>query len=245
MAMGPERSKALHNFTLPCGLKWGNQRYLRCVKVDEEMSELIGRRRQPEVVVERHRRKFRSVNGDSDEGIKAVREKLMFDLQTEADKMKESILREGLDAPSPAPAPATVRVAVSAAWNLRTRRAACNEPNGFVSGAGAGGSGSKETNDLPPLRTENSKSLRVRSDFAGGAAAGGSCSGEKRQRVKYSVPLSRREIEEDFIAMIGHRPPRRPKKRAKMVQKNLDTLFPGLWLTEITADLYKVPEDQQ
>lgn len=24
----------------------------------------------------------------------------------------------------------------------------------------------------------------------------------------------------------------------------LQTLFPGLWLTEITPDLYKVPEDQ-
>ncbi|MCD9645964.1 hypothetical protein HAX54_035404 [Datura stramonium] len=55
MAMGPERSKPLHNFTLPCGLKWGNQRYLRCggSKIpDGEMSsynrrsELMGRRKQ-------------------------------------------------------------------------------------------------------------------------------------------------------------------------------------------------------
>ncbi|MCD7463039.1 hypothetical protein HAX54_049840 [Datura stramonium] len=253
MAMGPERSKPLHNFTLPCGLKWGNQKFLRCVKVDSDgemssynrRSELMGRRRQPEVV-DRHRPKFRSVNGDSGEGIEAVREKLMFDLQTEADKMKDAILREGLEAPSPAPATTNATVATSDApvdlsrsWNLRTRRAACNEPNGFVAG------GSKETNGLPPLRTENNKFSRFRSDFAGGAAAAGaSCSGEKRQRVKYSVPLSRREIEEDFMAIVGHRPPRRPKKRAKLVQKNLDTLFPGLWLTEITADLYKVPEDQ-
>ncbi|CAN4114546.1 unnamed protein product [Withania somnifera] len=222
--MGPERSKALHNFSLPCELKWGSQKYLRCVKVDEEMSELIGRRRRTDAV-ERQRRKFRSVNGD---GIKAVREKLMFDLQIESDKMKESIFRERLQSQSPA----TERVAVSAAWNLRTRRAACNEHNGF------------ETNGLPPLRTENSKALRVQSDFSSGAAFGGSCVGEKRQRVKYSVSLSRREIEEDFMAMAGHRPPRRPKKRARLVQKNLDTLFPGLWLTEITADLYKVPEDQ-
>lgn len=229
MAMGPERSKPLHNFTLPCGLKWGNQKFLRCVKVDsdEEMSrwELIGRRRETGVM-DRHRPKFRSVNGDSGEGIEAVREKLMFDLQTEADKMKDAILREGLDAPSPPPSPApppTVDISDAAAidlarpWNLRTRRAACNEPNGFVAGAGAGGS-----NGLPPLRTENNKSSRFRSDFSGGVTAGASCSGEKRQRVKYSVPLSRSEIEEDFMAMIGHRPPRRPKKRAKFVQKNLD-----------------------
>ncbi|OMO63500.1 hypothetical protein COLO4_32388 [Corchorus olitorius] len=42
--------------------------------------------------------------------------------------------------------------------------------------------------------------------------------------------------------MAGHRPPRRPKKRSRHVQKQLDSLFPGLWLTEVTADFYKVPE---
>ncbi|KAM7461647.1 hypothetical protein LguiA_029768 [Lonicera macranthoides] len=30
MAMPPERSRPLHNFTLP-RLKWGNQRFLRCM----------------------------------------------------------------------------------------------------------------------------------------------------------------------------------------------------------------------
>ncbi|OMO63499.1 hypothetical protein COLO4_32387 [Corchorus olitorius] len=34
MAMAPERSKPLHNFELPC-LKWGNQKYLRCMKLDD------------------------------------------------------------------------------------------------------------------------------------------------------------------------------------------------------------------
>ncbi|XP_009795808.1 uncharacterized protein LOC107820480 [Nicotiana tabacum] len=267
MAMGPERSKPpLHNFTLPCGLKWGNQKFLRCAKVESDGqisaihrrsfgSELIGRRRSND-------RKFRPPEKqDAGEGIGAVREKLMFDLQTEADKIKDAIFREGLEEQQLSPAPAkTATAAVSYAgelsrpWNLRTRRAACKEPNGFVAGAGAagsGGGGSKgglkidayRTNAPSPLRTEN-KSPTLRSDFAGGAAAGASASGEKRQRVKFSVPLSRGEIEEDFMAMVGHRPPRRPKKRAKFVQKNLDTLFPGLWLTEITPDLYKVPEDQ-
>ncbi|KAJ8562990.1 hypothetical protein K7X08_031442 [Anisodus acutangulus] len=244
--MGPERSKPLHNFTLPCGLKWGNQKFLRCVKVDSD------RRREPEVVDRRRpngslSRKFRSVNGDSDEGIEAVREKLMFDLQTETDKMKDAILRKGLDFPVPAPETVVISDAGDLArpWNLRSRRAACNEANGFIAGAGgSGGGGSKidvnRTNGLTPLRTDNNKSSRFRSDFAGGA----SCSGEKRERVKYSVSLSRREREEDFMAMVGHRPPRRPKKRPKLVQNKLDTLFPGLWLTEITAELYKVNEDQ-
>ncbi|KAJ8564733.1 hypothetical protein K7X08_001193 [Anisodus acutangulus] len=265
--MGPERSKPLHNFTLPYGLKWGNQRHLRCAKVESNGeissihrwsngSESIGRRGSND-------RKFSPPEKeDTGEGIGAVREKLMFDLLTEADKMKDAIFKEGLEKQPEkevSPSPATVTVAVSDAavdlsrpWNLRTRRAACKDPNGFVTGAGVGagvigGGGSKgglkidvnKTNAPSPLRTEN-KSPNLR----GGSTAGASSAGEKkRERVKFTVPLTRREIEEDFMAMVRHRPPRRPKKRAKLVQKYLDTLFPGLWLSEITADLYKVPED--
>ncbi|XP_059309744.1 uncharacterized protein LOC132060852 [Lycium ferocissimum] len=210
MAMGPERSKPLHNFTLPYGLKWGNQRHLRCARVESNGQisaihrESIGRRgsklRPPE-------------NQNSGEGIGAVREKLMFDLLTEADKMKNTIFKEAKNETT-----LTGDVDLSRPWNLRTRKAACKEPNEHVIVAG--------------------------DSSVAGKVAGDSSAGEKRERVKFSVPLSRREIEEDFMAMVGHRPPRRPKKRAKLVQKNLDTLFPGLWLTEITPDLYKVSEDQ-
>ena len=41
MAMGPERSKPLHNFNLPC-LKWGNQRHLRCMKVSSGSDAGVG-----------------------------------------------------------------------------------------------------------------------------------------------------------------------------------------------------------
>ncbi|KAJ0094613.1 hypothetical protein Patl1_15053 [Pistacia atlantica] len=64
----------------------------------------------------------------------------------------------------------------------------------------------------------------------------------KKERVKFAVNLTRKEIEEDFMELVGHRPPRRPKKRPRNVQKQLDNLFPGLWLTEVTVDSYKVPE---
>lgn len=271
MTMGPERSKPLHNFTLPYGLKWGNQRHLRCAKVESNGeissvhrrsngSESIGRRMETEREMvnrrgsnDRFTRKFRSPGKEDDgEGIGAVREKLMFDLLTEADKMKETIFKEGMDEqpkkfPSPSPAPATtmtgaisdaaaaVAADLSRPWNLRTRRAACKEPNGFVAGAGAvaGGNGGGSKGGL-----------KIDTNRTNAPAAGAASVGEKRQRVKFSVPLSRREIDEDFMAMVGHRPLRRPKKRPKLVQKNLEMIFPGLWLTEITADMYKVPDDQ-
>nr|GMD19912.1 uncharacterized protein LOC109161160 isoform X2 [Ipomoea batatas] len=181
-----------------------------------------------------------------DDGIASVREKLMFDLQTAADKMKDAILREGLkeeeehdDNPHSPPPPTTVPPPESAAadpnkpWSLRTRRSAVKPPNGFAATDGGGGS-----------RPENNSPLPIHRSGVAAAAPPSVPSGEKRERAKFAVPLARREIEEDFMAIVGHRPARRPKKRAKLVQKNLDTLFPGLWLTEITADLYKVPDDQ-
>ena len=63
-------------------------------------------------------------------------------------------------------------------------------------------------------------------------------------RGPFAVALDAEEIEEDVYALTGARPRRRPRKRARVVQRQLDSLFPGLWLTEITADAYRVPDDQ-
>ncbi|RRT85244.1 hypothetical protein B296_00000790 [Ensete ventricosum] len=82
-------------------------------------------------------------------------------------------------------------------WNLRTRRAACNAPTDRA------------------LAMEKIKSpvktMRLRSDES-----------EKGETRKFSISLSRPEIEEDFFAIKGRKLPRRPKKRAKIVQRELD-----------------------
>ncbi|CAL5399681.1 unnamed protein product [Camellia sinensis] len=274
MAMGSERSKPLHNFTMPC-LKWGSQRYLRCMKMNpngevcsadrrssasEVDKRLIGRRigrtdrkesfqKSPspaETEVGVFGRKSKAAS-DGDDGIEAVREKLMFDLQTAADKMKVAILREGLeDVRPPTAAAAPAEADGARPWNLRTRRAACKAPtgiNGAIGGSGGGGGNSSKVDErkpnFSPLRTEN-KSPGLVGDVTVPAAE--NLAGEMRDRAKFSVSLCRREIGDDFMVIAGHRPPRRPKKRPKIVQEQLDCLFPGLWLTEITADIYKVPE---
>ncbi|KAH1074122.1 hypothetical protein J1N35_026450 [Gossypium stocksii] len=291
MAMGPERSKPLHNFNLPC-LKWGNRRYLRCMKLDDASTatdsstaspadhnqhcrrRVLQRRRSPpskfdSLMVGGMRRResesspsskntdyareqrLRISKGEAAAGIEAVREKIIKDLKTAADEIKDAIFRdevsddddvdddeEEFEEPkhkhklkdkereeSPA-------IEVEARpWNLRTRRAACKAPvDGEVT----------NNNYSSPMRNEVFQSSRVRDK--GPPAASAAASDKKRPRPKFSVPLSKKEIEEDFMAMAGHRPPRRPKKRARNVQKQLDYLFPGLWLTEVTADAYKVPE---
>ncbi|XP_062179509.1 uncharacterized protein LOC133884172 [Phragmites australis] len=65
--------------------------------------------------------------------------------------------------------------------------------------------------------------------------------GGKKSRG-FSVALTRQEIDADFVAITGRKPPRRPKKRPKNVQRQIDTLCPGSSLSEMTRDRYKVSE---
>lgn len=238
MAMGTERSsKPLHNFTLPY-LKWGNQRQLRCMKVDDSSSTAAvdhrpRRRSSPSKLMRREfdevsRRKekvlLKSRMGvGEEEGIEAVREKIMNDLKTAADKMKDAILREevyGEDREEESDVAAAASAAVVAAaggvesearpWNLRTRRAACKAP---IGGPNKGFKIEEKKPNSSPVRTDvGAKSPR----FLRGEKE------IKKERSKFSVNLSRKEIEEDFMEMLGHRPARRPKKRARIVQKQLD-----------------------
>lgn len=313
MRMRSERSKPLHNFMLPC-LKWGSQKHLRCMKVNSNGVQVSGVNRQSHSSRSEESTESRSresglemrmflkdlemrpkvsksrIKKTDDDGIEAVREKLMFDLKTAADKMKEAILSkeaavagEGTegkknDSAGMEETPAAVALSMAEArpWNLRTRRAACKAPN--VDGGGSKNLkiDEKKSNSDSPLRSDGgAKSPRLK------------IGPEKKKKVKLVVPLSKREIDEDFMEMVGLRPPRRPKKRTRIVQKQLDvssfkfplflvnfravfkfkfsnllldflfaekfenqrliftilqTLFPGLWLSEITADLYKVSE---
>ncbi|XP_066308478.1 uncharacterized protein [Miscanthus floridulus] len=67
---------------------------------------------------------------------------------------------------------------------------------------------------------------------------------EALDRARFSVTLTSEEIEEDIYAVTGARPRRRPRRRPRPVQKQLDMLFPGSWLSEITAETYRVPDDR-
>lgn len=281
MAMNTERSsKALHNFVMPGQLRWGNQRFLRCMKVnsdgpisplhrlnaaatDSHYNQLHHHHRRSISIKNRRAgirgedRRRSSCDGShkvcptplspADLGIAAIREKVLFDLQTAAVKMKDAIFKEGLEdgevsilvsPPLKAAAADWPQGESNRPWSLRTRRAACKtSPSGagVVTGSVSGGGPSPRLQTMrPSVAADNSSRLR-----GGGGGAEGI---EKREREKFSVALSKRAIEEDFMALVNHRPPRRPKKRPKIIQKQLDTLFPGLWLTEITADMYKVTE---
>ncbi|KAD7116650.1 hypothetical protein R6Q59_006627 [Mikania micrantha] len=61
------------------------------------------------------------------------------------------------------------------------------------------------------------------------------------KKIKFSIVLSRKEIEEDFIAMTGKKP-RKPNKQPKSVKMALEALFPGSRLSGVHPDRYKVKE---
>ncbi|CAN6332136.1 unnamed protein product [Urochloa humidicola] len=84
---------------------------------------------------------------------------------------------------------------------------------------------------------------------------GGSGSGSQQQQgsssskpaPKLELPriyttLSRKEKEEDFLAMKGTKLPQRPKRRPKNVEKAVNFVCPGTWLSDVTRSRYEVRE---
>ncbi|KAJ1282763.1 hypothetical protein BS78_03G076700 [Paspalum vaginatum] len=106
--------------------------------------------------------------------------------------------------------------AASPPWKLRTRR----RPKVAAPSASA--------SPPPPLPERRPSRARA----------------EALDRARFSVTLTSEEIEEDIYAVTGARPRRRPRRRPRAVQKQVDMLFPGSWLSEITAESYRVPDDR-
>ncbi|TVT97441.1 hypothetical protein EJB05_57322 [Eragrostis curvula] len=72
--------------------------------------------------------------------------------------------------------------------------------------------------------------------------AGASSSKPKLEMPRIFTTLSRKEKEEDFLAIKGTKLPVRPKKRPKNVEKAVNFICPGMWLTDVTRNRYEVRE---
>lgn len=224
MAVGHERTKPLHNFDLPC-LKWGSQKYLRCLRVASDADvgsdrrssvprfddSLIDRRRESEP----ERRKVRIPIIDGGEGIAAMREQVLLEIKTETEKMKDAIFRKGVAEAEEQSATAAAAAAgvEPRPWNLRTRRSACTAPAGGERGGGGGVKSSRIEDRKSEANNNGVKSQSPR--LVRGSP-------EKEEPLSLPVALTRKEIEEDFMALVGHRPHRRPKKRPRIVQKDVN-----------------------
>ncbi|CAN8291397.1 unnamed protein product [Cochlearia groenlandica] len=184
-----------------------------------------------------HRRRYESaLNGGEEEGIGEFRVKIMSDLKTERDKITQSMFKQDDEDDEQEHGESSVQakekeISPAKPWNLRKRRAACKEPV-------TGNQLNLSSNQI------NKRSVAIEEQrISPEKERGGGGGGETKVRAKFALSLTKKEIEEDYMKLFGHRPPRRPKKRTRTVQKKLDSLCPGFYLTEVTLDAYKVPED--
>ncbi|KAH6776032.1 hypothetical protein C2S52_013593 [Perilla frutescens var. hirtella] len=119
-------------------------------------------------------------------------------------------------------------------WKLRPRKETIKAPSSSKKEASAAANNDGKNN----CNNNGLKSQRLR-----GMAEGGPQNGSverKAAKRKVWISLSREEIEEDVYALTGGKPARRPKKWPKNVQKQLDNVFPGLYLVGVAADSYRV-----
>lgn len=119
-------------------------------------------------------------------------------------------------------------------WNLRPRRCVSK---GVVEIGGC----SSKNGELPETVVQQSDGNVVKSMRLRGLVDTQDVE-KKEKKPKLWISLSKEEIEEDIFAMTGSKPARRPKKRPRNVQKQLDSVFPGLWLVGLSSDAFRIPD---
>jgi len=211
----PKPRKPLHNFTLPI-LKWGSQRSLRCTNAaihDGNGFSTSGGGDRGSV---QRRRVFIGFGGDDDddeEGIAVVRKKLLHDLKIDTDRLKDTILRKGFEEQS------DEEKETLKSWSMRTKRKTEIKPQITFSG------NAKQRDLSSPAKVESTVTVAV----AGGEYVSSRLrsninikSNNKIERRKFSVQLLTKEIEEDFVAFMGRGPRKRPTKRPRNVQRQIN-----------------------
>lgn len=98
-------------------------------------------------------------------------------------------------------------------WNLRPRKPICKSLNGAA--GKINGSSVQDKKVHSPQR--NSSNRLVENE-----ANGDGLQKKEKRKLNILIALSKEEIEEDVFNLTGSKPTRRPKKRAKNIQKHLD-----------------------
>ncbi|CAL9038694.1 unnamed protein product [Musa banksii] len=209
---GGTRGSLLHNFSFPILETLGGHEALRCMSGNGEGEAVAdgGRRSTGSSEVGELRIRVPSSGDEDDPGIEEVREKLLVHLREAADRMKRVVQhlarRGGVPEPARAaearPSP-EADTSAALPWNLRTRRGAARSPAGTE----------RHLSGSPTVAAEK-RTVRLRLEAP-----------ERRERPKFSISLTREEIEEDIYALTARRARRRPRRRPRAVQKQLEVCF--------------------
>lgn len=146
------------------------------------------------------------------------RSKIFIRIKTKTTKVADEVADAG-DHNAVVPDDDSDDLLVPKTWNLRPRRPITKvNNNNIVNVNGGGGAlkigGGAAQEIKPPEKKDTDKDKEIEK--------------EKKEKMKFSISLKKEEIEDDFFAMTGAKPPRRPKKRAKNVQRQLDVRLSSL-----------------
>ncbi|XP_051117597.1 uncharacterized protein LOC127242196 [Andrographis paniculata] len=261
MATGTERSKTLQNFTTPVDLRWRIRRLCCCMKKNSD-HRISSFRRSADSSCYSDQSHTGGGGGETDFMRPLRTGKIKERKRKERDSSSESSHRSHkISASSPAPATLVRRRFNYDGGISATREKLMLEFQTTVDEILKNSFYKEEEISLPPVtasgdggETYRQWNLRIRravckipKKSGGVATAGGErrTKARDRARAKLSIPLSKTEIEEDLWKLTEQRASRRPRKRAKNVQKELKALFPGSLLTQVTLDMYQVNEDAQ
>ncbi|XP_028548732.1 pentatricopeptide repeat-containing protein At1g31430-like isoform X2 [Dendrobium catenatum] len=217
----PAIRSRFHNFSFPT-MNWGCQRILRFVN-STEMGGTAARSITPDTRPRRERNAAYSPVSYLPKSPQAGGFKEKEAEGTTTGGVEKKLVTEQMNASSVAAEGAAVAPAIP--WNLRKRKATCYAP---------------QEKGIKSYRCSSPPKPTFGKDDSAKAVKRGTVVSENGQQRKYSVSLSREEIEKDIYYLFkGTKPSERPKKRPKAVQKQLDALLPGSLLAEITKDMYK------
>ncbi|KAL8119291.1 uncharacterized protein LOC141724204 [Apium graveolens] len=229
----PAKSQQLHNFSLP-ELRWN--------KNNNNNNLHQRRRRATDSPPLRHQSPIRDSDSDQkkddpvEKSEKDSKAKILIRFSRKSGKVAESA-DEKNESPDQVPKKDEIQaekevdvengendeVEEPKLWNLRPRRA---------------GKKAMNVDNTGTIKAQENKT-RIRTDIIGGS---NSNANKKENKPKFSISLTREEIEEDMLIMTGSKPSRKPKRRTKTVQRQLDCVFPGLYLSSVTPDSYKVSD---
>ena len=210
MATAPVKSQPLHNFALPF-LKWGGKSHTnsttRCRRTVSPASS------EPDS----------DYHHDSDPpsrvGSRSARNRFGFSPcsfnNNNGNSNKQAAEHSGADDVADVEAAAEAEEGVQKPWKLRPRKAV--QRSAMVEIENTTTVTTVLAIPAPQAQNENPKSMRLRGDQSQSTETK-----KKKEKNKFWIALSKEEIEEDVFIMTGSRPARRPRKRPKNVQKQLD-----------------------
>ncbi|KAL6542892.1 hypothetical protein OROHE_010412 [Orobanche hederae] len=211
MAAPPVKSQPLHNFSLS-HLKWAHKKSSSAASGSSSHHHRSRRRDSPD-----QRRQSRP------------------DPQSDHEALPENLIQQPLTDSSPNdPVSAAVEEeehGEAKPWKLRPRKEVFKAAPTSKQETGAEKKNKKADRNCSGLKSQRRRGMVEGRQLNGGV--------EREGKRKVWISLSKEEIEEDVYAFTGGKPSRRPRKWPRNIQKQLDNVFPGLYLVGVAADSYR------